>query len=101
AAGQVGGWDRNAKPHRVTIGDEDAGGTVRLAADGKDREAAPEERVRGDCHRDVFRQRRCRVVEGGINVLARSTRWIMRICGSFCPAAGAGGPLGLPLAANP
>ena len=55
AGGQVRGRDRNAKPHRVTIGDEDIAGTVRLVADGKDREATPEERACWVRHLDFFR----------------------------------------------
>ena len=73
AAGQVRGRDRNAKPHRVAVGDEDIAGTVRLVADGKDREATPEERVCWVRHLDVFRLARRRVVERGINMLARLT----------------------------
>ena len=83
AAGKVRGRDRNAKPHRVTIGDEDVAGTVRLVADGKDREATPEERVCWVRHLDVFRQGRRRVVERGINVLVRSTLWTTSGCVSL------------------
>lgn len=83
AAGQVGGRNGDAEAHRVVVRHKDIAGAVRLPTDGKDREATSEERVFRIRYLDLVRLRRGRVVERGINMLARLTLWIMAICERF------------------
>jgi hypothetical protein len=58
--------------------------TLRRMADGDDREASPEERMRRIDYLDLVRERIRWVLEGGIVLLSRSTRWIMLSCGPCC-----------------
>ncbi len=83
SAAQVGGGDGQAQTHAIAVSHEDEARTVGLVADRQNGETVSEERVRRIRHLDFVRRRRRRVVEGGINMSARSTLWIMDICELF------------------
>ena len=79
---EVGSLDRDAKAHEVAIGHDDMAGVLRRVADRQNGKASPEQRMRGVGYFDLFGNCIRRVLEQGILLLSRSTRWIMRICGT-------------------
>jgi hypothetical protein len=76
---EVSSLNRNAQPHEVPIGHDDMAGTLRWMADRQDGEASPEQRMSRIGYLDLVGGRIRRVLEQGILLLSRSTRWIMLI----------------------
>jgi hypothetical protein len=82
AEGQTGGVKRQAQAHEVTISDEDMARTLGRATDGDNGETPAVKRMSGVGDLDFLRRRW--VLERGIVLLGRSTRWIMPCCGNCC-----------------
>ena len=76
--------DREAQAHEVPVGHHDVAGTLGRMADGQNPEAAAVQGVGGVGHLDRLGVGRRWVLEGGIMVRSRWTRWIMLSCGRCC-----------------
>jgi hypothetical protein len=80
---KVGGLDSKAKAHEAPIGHDDVARALGRVTDRQNLKASAVQRMGGVGHLDLFGIGRRWVVEGGIMLLSRLTRWIMLTCGRF------------------